>query len=640
MTSRAKKRIFIATDVARQGRQNMKRRTDNRKSSRRTLLVASLTFTSTAMLALTGCNRLIKRAQSPDEESSDTILTYSETSADGPKFISETARMWGMNYAKVEGIGLAINLDGTGSPAKPGQFREHLLAELRTRKEDVESPRELCESKNTEMVICRGYIPPGARKGDFYDVEIEKVPGVDGTSIEDGFIMKTRLRPLAAFNQKRLKEGLVVGLVKGPVLVDSVYESRQDSGNNLRGWILGGGVALEDRPIGLDVRTLNFGIKTTTMVSRAINARFTTMTENGREGVAKPTRSSNRIDLLLPDAYHNNVTRFSRVIANMMYGESGQHRIERLDKLAEQMNDPATCAKAAIRLEAIGKDAIPTLKRSLNNPDLEIRFRAAESLAYCDQPDGLEILKDVAASEPAFRWHALTALSVSHDSDAAKFLEELMQMESSETRYGAFRALHIRSPEHPAVYGERFRDFFLHNVPSDIAPTIHFSRSRRPEIVLFGSPKVASNFLYVRSGLTIRVRDDMIKVIQYRQHPRGREVTTCSTDLRDLIQALADHELSYGEILKIFREARKADSLDARLVVDAIPGTKREFDDSEKSDRYVTEEPPEMFAGNHSDDDKLPRVSTELVNGNREEVLREPTAMEKFKGMFSGKETY
>jgi len=614
------------------------------KRGRRTLLLTSLTFTLSGLLACTGCNRLIKRAQSPDEESaSDNILNYSNVSADGPQYISDTSRMWGMNYAKVEGIGLAVGLDGTGSPAKPGQFREHLLAELRTRKDEFDSPRELCESKNTEIVICRGYIAPGTRKGDFYDVEVLKVPSAEGTSIEDGVIIKTRLRPLAAFKQNRLKEGLVVGLTKGPVLVDSVYESRQDSTNNLGGWILGGGVALENRPIGLKVRTMNYGIKTTTMISRAINARFTTMTEKGREGIAKPTRSNNRIDLLLPDAYRNNVTRFSQVIANMMYGESVQERIDRLDVLAEEMTNPATCAKAALRLEAIGKEAIPTLKRSLNNPDLEIRFRAAEAITYCGQTDGLEILKDVAGTEPAFRWHALTALSVSPDSDAAKHLEALMQMESSETRYGAFRALHIRSPEHPAVYGERFKDFFLHRVPSQIDPMVHFSRSRRPEIVLFGEPKVASNFLYVESGLTIRAgANDRLKLIHYSAK-RGREVTTCSNDVRELVQALSDNEFSYGKILKIFREARQADSLDARLVVDAIPGTKRDYEDSEeKSDRYVAEPPPEMFASTTGPrpNEKMTRVSTDLVNGNREEVIEEPSNWEKFKGVFSQEETY
>lgn len=614
------------------------------KSGRRTLLLTSLTFTLSGLVACTGCNRLIKRGQSPDDEPSpENILNYSDAATEGPRYISETSRMWGMDYAKVEGIGLAVGLDGTGSPAKPGKYREHLLTELRTRKSEIENPRELAESKNTEMVVCRGYIAPGTRKGDFYDVEVLKVPNADGTSIEDGFVMKTRLRRLVVFNERRLKEGLVVGLIKGPILVDSVFESRQDSANDLNGWILGGGVALENRPIGLQVRTLNFGIKTTTMISRAINTRFTTMTENGREGIAKPTRSSNRVDLLLPDAYRNNVTRFSRVIANIMYGESAQERINRIDFLADEMTNPATCAKAAIRLEAIGKEAIPTLKRSLNNPDLEIRFRAAEALTYCGQPDGLAILKDVAATEPAFRWHALTALSVSQDSDAAQYLEDLMQMESAETRYGAFRSLHIRSPEHPAVYGERFRDFFLHRVPSDVDPMVHFSRSRRPEIVLFGDPKVASNFLFVESGLTIRSNGkNQLKLIHYTGK-RGREVTTCSNNVSDLIRELADREFSYGKILKIFREARQADSLDARLVVDAIPGTNRQFSETEeKSDRYVSEPPPELFASAKAadaDDDKMTRVSTELINGDREQIEEERSNWEKFKGIFSTNES-
>ena len=590
---------------------------------------------------LSGCNRLIKRGQSPDEESPESIFNYRETPSDGPQYISETCRVWGLKYARAEGIGLATDLDGTGSAANPGAYREHLLAEMRTR--EIENSRELVESKNSEVVICRGYVPPGIRKGDFYDVEILLAPGMDGTSLEDGFVTKTRLRPLAKFGKRTLKEGLVVGLVQGPILVDSIYETREGDDNQLRGWILGGGVVLEDRPLGLTVRKHNFGIKTSTMISRALNARFKTLTSQGREGIAKPTRSSDRVNILLPDVYENNVKRFSQVISNVMYGETAQQRVDRLDELAEAMTNPATCQQAALRLEAIGKEGIPALKRSLNNPDVEIRFRAAEALAYCEQSDGLEILKDVAATEPAFRWHALTALSVSEDSDAAKLLQDLMQMESAETRYGAFRALHIRSPEHPAVYGERFDDFFMHSVPSTSKPMIHFSRSRRPEIVLFGDTKIGSNFIYVEKGLTIRSEGDgRIKLIQFSTQ-RGKEVEICSDDAVDFISTLAAHNFSYGKVLKIFREASKDESLEARLVVDAVPNDNRQYD-GENSEQYLADghpEPPNSGSGSSNGTDKITRVNTELVTGDTEpEESGISSGFGKLKGLFSGKKSY
>jgi hypothetical protein len=550
--------------------------------------------------------------------------------------------MWGMDYAKIEGIGLLMNLDGTGSPAKPGSYREHLQEEMKTHKDKLGNPRELCESKNTEMVIVRGYVPPGAREGDNFDVEIQMVPHMEGTSLDDGNLFRTRLRRLMQFKGRKLKEGLVVGLAEGPVLVDSVFESRQDAGNELHGWILGGGETLKSRPLGLNLRTQNYGPKTTTLISRAINARFTALTPNGREGIAKP-KNYKTVNLLLPKAYSHNVRRFSDVIANIRYNETAQQRVERLDELAKQMTNPATCAEAALRLEAIGRDAIPALKRSLTNPDLELRFRAAEALTYCGHSDGLEILKEVAEIEPAFRAHAITALSASDDPDAAMHLELLMQTESAETRYGAFRALHTRSPEHPMVFGRRFRDFFLHSIPVESSPMVHFSRNKRPEVVVFGDARVSDDFLYVETGTTIRsAGNGKLTLIHYSKE-HGREEVVCSTGIRELIETLSNHDFTYGRILRIFRKARKDGTLVAKLVVDAVPGANRDYEDApavEESDKYVAEMPPEMFRNGSDLEDKRPnRVTTDLINGNlptEEEIQANKSAWTRMKEAWTG----
>jgi hypothetical protein len=605
---------------------------------RRSFLTCTATFAMCGILVSTGCNKFIKRAQSPDDDSE--ITQFEDKSPVGPKYISETCGMWGMDYAKIEGIGLAMNLKGTGSPAKPGSFRDHLLDELKTHKDKISDPQKLCESKDTEMVIVRGYVPPGARKGDHFDVEIKIVPNMEGTSLDDGEIFRTRLRKIAQFKGRRLKEGLVVGLAEGPVLVDSVFETRQDGSNDLHGWILGGGETMDYRPLGLALRTQNYGPKTSTLISRAVNARFTTVTENGREGIANPTNYKT-VQLKLPEIYRHNVSRFSNVMGNIRYNETAQERVERLDELGNQMTDPATCTLAALRLEAIGRDAVPTLKRSLNNPDLELRFRAAEALTYCGQSEGLMILKEVAETEPAFRWHAMTALSVSEDSDAAMYLEQLMQSESAETRYGAFRALHTRSPEHPLVYGRKFKDFFLHSVPVTSDPMVHFSRSKRPEIVVFGDARVSDDFLYVETGTTIRsAGTGKLKLIHYSK-THGREETICSTDVMDLVQTLSNHDFTYGRILRIFRAARKDETMVARLVVNAVPGTKREYDEDgpqrEESNRYIAEAPPEMFRNGSQMDEKVrQRVTTDLIDGNVP-VVEEKTGWVKFKDMVTGK---
>ncbi len=607
---------------------------------RRTFLTCTATVAVGGLLWTTGCNRLIQRSQSPD----DDITQLKDKSPAGPKYISETCGLWGMDYVKIEGIGLAMNLDGTGSPAKPGSFRDHLIDELKTHKDRISDPHNLAKSKNTEMVIVKGYVPPGARKGDLFDVEIKIVPNMEGTSLDDGQIFRTRLRKIAQFKGRRLKEGLVVGLAEGPVLVDSVFESRQDATSELHGWILGGGETMEYRPLGLSIRTQNYGPKTTRLISQAVNRRFNVVTGNGLENVAN-SRDYKTIELQLPDIYRQNVGRFSDVMANIRYNETPQEFVDRLDELGRQMTDPATCAQAALRLEAIGPKAIPTLQRSLTNPDLELRFRAAEALTYCENSDGLLILKEVAETEPAFRWHALTALSVSEDPDAALYLEMLMQSDSAETRYGAFRALRTRSPDHPLVYGRKFKDFFLHTVPVESNPMVHFSRSKRPEVVVFGDARVSDDFLYVDTGnATIQsAGPGRLKLIHYSKE-FGREETYCSTQVAELVELLSSRDFSYGKILRIFRSARRDDTMVARLVVNAVPGTDREYEEDhlqpEESSRYLAEAPPELFRnGSEIEDKRRQHVTTDLINGNLPDEDRAGagnSAWMKMKGFFAG----
>ena len=55
--------------------------------------------------------------------------------------------------------------------------------------------------------------------------------------------------------------------------------------------------------------------------------------------------------------------------------------------------------------------------------------------------DAVDALAEAAAKEPAFRTYALTALSAMDEVDARDKLYELLESNSAETRYGAFRAL-------------------------------------------------------------------------------------------------------------------------------------------------------------------------------------------------------
>jgi len=244
-------------------------------------------------------------------------------------------------------------------------------------------------------------------------------------------------------------------------------------------------------------------------------------------------------------------------------------------------------------------------KASRHSNDLEVQFHAAQALAYSGHADGVDILVKAAKDEPAFRWHAMTALASFDDVSTGNGLSELMQVESAETRYGAFRAMRARSANDPLVSGDWLAgDFHLHEIPSDASPMIHFSRAKRPEIVLFGHDQtISDDFLHVETGLTVRGNGNGTVSVNSYSAKYGEEKIVCSNKVSDVIRTLAKLDFGYGALMRMFRNANQTDTLNTRLVVNAVPKLGRTYspDESigqlapEKSERYVAEPLPELF---------------------------------------------
>jgi flagellar basal body P-ring protein FlgI len=579
-------------------------------------------FLAGVIATASGCQNIIRRGQSPDELS---LTQRVDDKAESTKYIGDVCGIYGLNFAKVDGIGLAVGLGGSGSAAKPNLQREQVIRSLSTKK-NVADPSALVASTNTEVVAITGMLPPGIRKGEFFDLKINALNGTDATSIENGMILQTRMQVMANLGGG-IKKGNATGLARGRVLVDSLFESRQDQPNQLKGVVLGGGKAIEDRPLGLSVRGENVSTRTTRLMAHAINERFTMINLAGRKGVAE-AKTNRDITLVVPENYRGNVGRYLGVIRNIVYGETATDRVNRMEQLDREIGEPSKAAESAIRLEALGNEGIPALKRALRHHDLEVQFHAAQALAYSGQPDGIDVLKKSAKEEPAFRWNALAALSSLDDLAAASALADLIHVQSAETRYGAFRALRERSPGDPLVAGDWLAgDFYLHEVSSDSEPMLHFSRSKRPEIVVFGDHQTVSNeFLHVESGLTVRANgDETVTITRYTTGDDGGKVV-CSNRVGDVLRNLAKMGYGYGPLLKMFRAAKQSDQLNTRLVVNAVPKLGRTYSPdgdeipSEKSKKYAASNVPEMFRTGNSRKSTIKRLDESFVGETKNEI--------------------
>ena len=89
-----------------------------------------------------------------------------------------------------------------------------------------------------------------------------------------------------------------------------------------------------------------------------------------------------------------------------------------------------------------------------SSDDPEVRFYAAEALAYLDVTEAVDPLAKVVRDEPAFRVNALAALSAMDDGAAYEALRTLLSAKSAETRYGAFRAMTAMTPNDSLLVGE------------------------------------------------------------------------------------------------------------------------------------------------------------------------------------------
>lgn len=515
-----------------------------------------------------GCQNLVRRGQSPEG-----LLKELETAEAETSYVGRITAFRNLDFSKMQGVGLVVDLKGTGTDPGPSWQRDRLEDDLAL---DVKNsnPKGMISSPDSAMVKVIGYLPPGCRKGDRVDLEIEILEKTDGCSLVDGNLMKTILRPVAVVGA-RIKTGNLIGTGQGGVLPDSLFETREDLATVTRGIVLGGGVSQIDRNLQLLIHKDHKGVKTTAQIANAINQRFTTVTAGGRIGVAE-AKNDGVIDLLVPEAYRENVGRYTQVLTHVAYGEVADKRVNRIERLDVMLNQPNLAKTACLRLEAVGNEATSILKRAVKNPDAEVSLQSAVTLAYLGQPDGVDVLVENARQDPAFRWDALAALVALRGSKSIAALEKIMQSDSAEAKYGAFRALKTISPEHPLVKGQILGgSFYFHEVPYNGTALVHFSRSKYPEVVIFGTDiSVDPSVLFVKSGLTIRgAGPGQIEINRFTSEGKKRRL--CSTNAAELIRALAEMGGNYGAVLEFFRTIKQQEKLSAKLAINALPKLNR-----------------------------------------------------------------
>lgn len=576
------------------------------------------------LIVANGCSTpSLFRGQSPEPKLSDIV---SDERTSGPYTVGDLAVPVGTVYQKVEAVALVTQLDGTGSNPPPSPLVDQLIKEMQTH--NVRHPKETLASKDAAMVLVRGYIPPGARKGSTFDVEVLSAPRTDTTSLKGGWLMQTRMRQTAILDND-LHTGPVAALAQGSIIIDALFDNAGDDVLQTRGRVLAGGIVQLERPMGLSIRNEHTSVKTSAAIGGAINDRFHDFDHGSKKGLANPTRDD-FLELKVHSRYQHDVSRYIQIVRAIVVGESPVERIARLSELEKQLLEPTTAQFAAIQMEAIGKEALRSLRKGLTSTDPEIRFYTAETMAYLDDADAVPELFEAARTERAFRWRAMSALAVLDQFSAQEALLELMNVPSAETRYGAFRALHAHNPEDPMVRGEILgKEFALHAMSTTGEPMIHIARATRPEIILFGQgQKLESpDFLFAGDIIIKRQNEQTMKVSRFSANDRDDKQEICSMNLDDVLKTIVKLGGGYAEAIQAIEQAKSKGYLAARVEIDALPRPNRVYQRTDSGTKEsdavestnTPESIPDIFVDrlkrDHSSSDK-PRVTPDI---NQEE---------------------
>jgi hypothetical protein len=527
----------------------------------------------------------------------------------------------------VEGVGLVIGLNNTGSDPPPSAQRAKLLDEMR--KAGVEHPEQWLARPSCSMVFIKAILPHGISTKDPIDVDIYLPPASGTTSLAGGRLLMTELQPIVATAQGP-KEGRVLAIAGGPIMTGEP----RDPGKVTVGSVLGGGRVKADIPYNLVIKDERRSARTTKLVEDTIKLRFHQNDGSDEKGFAAG-KSDNLLVLKVPKVYHHNQVRYFQVIEHLSVVDNPGLRAQRMQAWGKELLDPKTAGKAALKLEGLGSNAIPILKTGIGSTDPQVRFFAAESLAYLGNVDGADVLSDTAIKKAEFRSYALKALAAMDQSAGVMRLRTLMAQSDVELRYGSFDALRSFDASDPFLgqvqvleseptdeeatdalalqteTGRRRRrvvreePFRLYVVDCEGPPLVHISRNLRCEIVLFGKGMKLLTPIVLGAGgsvlLTASEGDNRVQISHIT--PAGLDEpdtrVNCSLEIVDVLRQAARLNATYPELVSILTGAFNQKNLPGPLVVDAIPMPSKAYSEAQ------------LLGGSPKKDDAVKKTSGE-----------------------------
>lgn len=506
-------------------------------------------------------------------------------------------------FIQVSGVGIVMGLEGTGGTG-PGPERELLAQQLR--KQKIENTKKLLDDPNNALVLVTAFLHAGVRRGELIDVEITLPKQSPATSLKGGILAECPLRNyenqrnLSSERADKLLPGHVLAIAEGPLVVGI---GKQDDAKEIRRARIWSGAASKiERPYYFVLTKDDMkSAKVTSSIAARINLQFqddarkqkiahdnidlvkvgevTSQINKNFEGdfgkgeIAKATNKE-MIGVRVPYAYRYNQERFLRVARLLPLSVPQPVMNAYREKLDTMLQDPKHTVRAALRLEALGKESIPSLRKGLDSSDALVRFCSAESLAYLGHTAGIEDLAKLAVERPEMRAYALIAIASLDESICRQKLGELLTVDDDELRSGAFRALRLLD-EKDVRLGEDFcGNFALHRVAGGSASLVTFATNKRAEVVLFGPEPTIKTPVKVLAGteftITADAGDDRVFITRVRAGKSKLE-KPCTLELEDTIRTMVELGAGYADVVDLLKGLQDQRAVSTNIVLSAPP---------------------------------------------------------------------
>ena len=425
----------------------------------------------------------------------------------------------------VSGYGFVSNLNGTGDTTAPNAVREYMVKEMIKHKWDsslisfrTPTPEEALRDPRNAIVQVDGYLPPGVRKGQKFDIQVSAIEGNNTTSLAQGDLFQTELRILGANPLDPGGSVNVFARAEGPIFVNPAYalKSERDlegdpaARRSLRmGLIMNGAHSLEDRPLGLRLRQPSM------RMSRYIEQRIDQRLQEIRPDVVAAAQDEGIVHLYVPVGLNGDWEHFAGLVNFVYLNNTPEFAAVKARQLADEaVKSGAPLLEISYAWEGLGKAALPVIHERglMSHANADVAFAAARAAAYLGDAGAPQALISMARTPGhKFQVNAVQVLGTLAPSPSIKeMLRPLLDSKETLVRLEAYKML-ARSGDHavfamPIAGGPAKGGFTLDVVRSEGPPIIYATQRGEPRVAVIG------NRLGINMPITFAAMDGRLSI--------------------------------------------------------------------------------------------------------------------------------